>query len=84
MKFPFDVERTIAEFIVFWFVSGVKRLSKAGDDKPSKRSELLVGSERIDRDTEFVILASPGIWEVSSKSNTKPKKKKRINCQKHT
>ncbi|MCE3049981.1 hypothetical protein HAX54_046239 [Datura stramonium] len=36
----------------------------AGADKPSKSSELVVGSERIDRDTEFVILASPGIWEV--------------------
>ncbi|KAK4341677.1 hypothetical protein RND71_040178 [Anisodus tanguticus] len=36
----------------------------AGADKPSKSSELVVGSEKIDRDTEFVILASPGIWEV--------------------
>lgn len=27
-------------------------------------SELLVGSERIDSSTEFVILASTGIWEV--------------------
>ncbi|KAK4356998.1 hypothetical protein RND71_022608 [Anisodus tanguticus] len=36
----------------------------AGADKPSKSSELLVGSEKIDRDTEFVILASPGIWGV--------------------
>ncbi|XP_015887861.1 putative protein phosphatase 2C-like protein 44 isoform X2 [Ziziphus jujuba] len=31
---------------------------------PSKGSELLVGAERIDSDTEFVILASNGIWEV--------------------
>ncbi|CAN4091100.1 unnamed protein product [Withania somnifera] len=37
----------------------------AGADKPSKSSELVVGSERIDLDTEFVILASPGIWEVT-------------------
>ena len=27
-------------------------------------SELLVGAERVDSDTEFVILASIGIWEV--------------------
>ncbi|XP_015087593.1 putative protein phosphatase 2C-like protein 44 [Solanum pennellii] len=44
--------------------SAAKRSPKAGDDKPSKRSELVVGSERIDRDTEFVILASPGVWEA--------------------
>ncbi|OIW21192.1 hypothetical protein TanjilG_30788 [Lupinus angustifolius] len=30
----------------------------------SKGSELVVGSERIDSDTEFLILASNGIWEV--------------------
>nr|XP_016504081.1 PREDICTED: putative protein phosphatase 2C-like protein 44 [Nicotiana tabacum] len=36
----------------------------AAANKPSKSSELVVGSERIDRDIEFVILASPGIWEV--------------------
>ncbi|CAN4120550.1 unnamed protein product [Withania somnifera] len=47
-----------------------------GADKPSKSSELLVGSERIDRDTEFVILANPGIWEVSPKSNTETIRKK--------
>ncbi|PHU21539.1 hypothetical protein BC332_06646 [Capsicum chinense] len=45
-------------------VSVVKRRIGAGVDKPSKSSELVVGSERIDRDTEFVILASSGIWEV--------------------
>ncbi|TMW92472.1 hypothetical protein EJD97_012995 [Solanum chilense] len=44
--------------------SAAKCSPKAGDDKPSKRSELVVGSERIDRDTEFVILASPGVWEA--------------------
>ncbi|CAK9149734.1 unnamed protein product [Ilex paraguariensis] len=32
--------------------------------KPSKSSEVLVGSDRIDQDTEFLILASTGIWEV--------------------
>ncbi|XP_062109349.1 putative protein phosphatase 2C-like protein 44 [Humulus lupulus] len=30
----------------------------------SKASELLVGGERVDSDTEFVILASSGIWEA--------------------
>ncbi|XP_049360917.1 putative protein phosphatase 2C-like protein 44 [Solanum verrucosum] len=44
--------------------SAAKRSPKTGADKRSKRSELVVGSERIDRDTEFVILASPGVWEV--------------------
>ncbi|KAJ8547219.1 hypothetical protein K7X08_010805 [Anisodus acutangulus] len=60
---------TIAESVLFWFVSVVRRIASdsgkgAGADKPSKSSELVVGSEKIDRDTEFVILASPGIWEV--------------------
>ncbi|KAK4405898.1 putative protein phosphatase 2C-like protein 44 [Sesamum angolense] len=32
--------------------------------KSSKGSELVVGSERIDSETEFVILASTGVWEV--------------------
>ncbi|KAA8548829.1 hypothetical protein F0562_000513 [Nyssa sinensis] len=32
--------------------------------KPSRSLEPAVGSERIDPDTEFVILASTGIWEV--------------------
>ncbi|KAK2997715.1 hypothetical protein RJ639_025770 [Escallonia herrerae] len=36
----------------------------AAGSKPSKSSELAVGSERIDAETEFVILASTGIWEV--------------------
>lgn len=63
----------------------MKRRIGAGVDKPSKSSELVVGSERIDRDTDFVILASSGIWEVSSKSNTKtPPKKEELNGQKHT
>lgn len=39
--------------------SGYTRAAKA-----SKVSEVTVGYERIDRDTEFVILASIGIWEV--------------------
>ncbi|GLT71420.1 hypothetical protein SLA2020_434380 [Shorea laevis] len=33
-------------------------------NKQSKGSELVVGAERIDSPTEFVILASTGIWEV--------------------
>lgn len=43
--------------------SGYRRAAKA-----SKVSEVTVGYERIDRDTtEFVILASIGIWEVKNK-----------------
>lgn len=33
-------------------------------NKPYKSSELVVVSERVDSDTEFLILASIGIWEV--------------------
>ncbi|KDP40354.1 hypothetical protein JCGZ_02352 [Jatropha curcas] len=36
----------------------------ATSTKLSKGSELVIGSERIDPDTEFVIIASTGIWEV--------------------
>ncbi|TKY51911.1 putative protein phosphatase 2C protein 44 [Spatholobus suberectus] len=36
----------------------------AAGAKHSKGSELVVRSERIDSDTEFLILASNGIWEV--------------------
>ncbi|CAK9165750.1 unnamed protein product [Ilex paraguariensis] len=36
----------------------------AARTKPTKNSQLLVGSQRIDADTEFLILASSGIWEV--------------------
>ncbi|GFY82780.1 protein phosphatase 2C family protein [Actinidia rufa] len=50
---------------------GVKRLLKvrklASDivgTKSAKSSEIVVGDEGIDSDTEFVILASNGIWEV--------------------
>ncbi|GFP83377.1 putative protein phosphatase 2c-like protein 44 [Phtheirospermum japonicum] len=32
--------------------------------KADNSSELVVGSERIDSETEFVILASTGVWEV--------------------
>ncbi|KAL3507616.1 hypothetical protein ACH5RR_032998 [Cinchona calisaya] len=56
------------------FIPGVIRRAKvrlvgrnygnARVTKPFKSSELVVGSERIDSDTEFVILASIGIWEV--------------------
>ncbi|KAJ9154145.1 hypothetical protein P3X46_027512 [Hevea brasiliensis] len=37
---------------------------KAAGNKHSKSSELVVGAERINPDTEFVIIASAGIWEV--------------------
>ncbi|KAK4427825.1 putative protein phosphatase 2C-like protein 44 [Sesamum alatum] len=49
----------------------VPKLHKLGGEsrtisstKSSKGSELVVGSERIDSETEFVILASSGVWEV--------------------
>ncbi|PIN14312.1 Phosphoprotein phosphatase [Handroanthus impetiginosus] len=52
-------------------ISGALRVPKvhkiAGDEsitKRSKSSELVVGSESIDSETEFVILASNGVWEV--------------------
>ncbi|GLT71418.1 hypothetical protein SLA2020_434370 [Shorea laevis] len=41
-----------------------KYLGKVGSTKQSKGSDLVVGAERIDSSTEFVILASTGIWEV--------------------
>ncbi|KAL3648767.1 hypothetical protein CASFOL_005170 [Castilleja foliolosa] len=41
-------------------ISGALRVSR----KAEKSSELVVGYERIDSDTEFVILASTGVWEV--------------------
>ncbi|KAI4345822.1 hypothetical protein L6164_012914 [Bauhinia variegata] len=40
-----------------------RRLFTAGTRR-SKGSELVVGAERINSDTEFLILASNGIWEV--------------------
>ncbi|KAK7344507.1 hypothetical protein VNO77_14179 [Canavalia gladiata] len=43
----------------------VRMIASASDNtKHSKGSELVVGSDRIDSDTEFLILASNGIWEV--------------------
>ncbi|KAM1944112.1 hypothetical protein ACFX15_012364 [Malus domestica] len=36
----------------------------AANTKSSKSTDLVVGVERVDPDTEFVILASTGIWEV--------------------
>lgn len=36
----------------------------ASSTRQSKTSDLVVGAERVDPDTEFVILASSGIWEV--------------------
>ncbi|KAG6757340.1 hypothetical protein POTOM_037648 [Populus tomentosa] len=38
--------------------------SNAASTKQSSGSELLVGVERIDSDTEFVIIGSTGIWEA--------------------
>lgn len=38
--------------------------SDAAITKKSEGSELAVGAERIDSDTEFVIIASTGIWET--------------------
>lgn len=36
----------------------------AASNKQSKSSDLVVGAEKIENNTEFVILASSGIWEV--------------------
>ena len=41
----------------------------AAGAKHSRGSDLSVRSERIDSDTEFLILASNGIWEVSCNMN---------------
>ncbi|WCJ24069.1 Protein phosphatase 2C family protein [Euphorbia peplus] len=38
--------------------------SKAAGSKQSRSSELVVGAESINADTEFVIVGSTGIWEV--------------------
>ncbi|KAJ6721735.1 PROTEIN PHOSPHATASE 2C-LIKE PROTEIN 44-RELATED [Salix viminalis] len=38
--------------------------SDAAGTRQSKGSEVLVGAERIDSDTEFVIIGSTGIWEA--------------------
>ncbi|KAJ6719403.1 PROTEIN PHOSPHATASE 2C-LIKE PROTEIN 44-RELATED [Salix purpurea] len=38
--------------------------SDAAGTRQSKGSEVLVGDERIDSDTEFVIIGSTGIWEA--------------------
>ncbi|XP_059448711.1 putative protein phosphatase 2C-like protein 44 [Corylus avellana] len=45
-------------------VSVRKYLGKIACNKQSKGPEILVGAEIIDSPTEFVILASTGIWEV--------------------
>jgi hypothetical protein len=51
--------------IVSVFVHQVRKyLGKAAGTQQSKGSDLVVGAERIDSSTEFVILASTGIWEV--------------------
>lgn len=41
----------------------------------SRGSEILVGAERVDSDTEFLILASTGIWEVTNKMHFSTQKK---------
>ncbi|XP_051129650.1 putative protein phosphatase 2C-like protein 44 isoform X2 [Andrographis paniculata] len=46
------------------FISGFLRVSKDyKNGNPSRSSQLMIGSERIDPEIEFVILASAGIWE---------------------
>ncbi|XP_057957925.1 putative protein phosphatase 2C-like protein 44 [Malania oleifera] len=42
----------------------VRILSRDPTMRTSKSSELVVGAEEVDSETEFIILASPGIWEV--------------------
>lgn len=42
----------------------VRISGNAAGSKHSKSYEAIVSSEKIDPDTEFVILASTGIWEV--------------------
>ena len=42
---------------------------KAAGTRHSRGSELVIRGERIDSDTEFLILASNGIWEVSCNVN---------------
>lgn len=39
-------------------------IGNAASNKQSKSSDLVVGAEKIENNTEFVILASSGIWEV--------------------
>lgn len=43
-------------------MKGMCKVHKNGGQ--SRSSEVVVGSERIDSETEFVILASTGVWEV--------------------
>lgn len=61
--------------MLFLFVSGAIRFprmqttsasdtSNADGSKDFKSLELAVACERIDGNTEFVILASTGVWEV--------------------
>lgn len=40
--------------------------SREDASNQSKSSKVAIGVERIDTNTEFIILASSGIWEVSS------------------
>ncbi|KAG8370443.1 hypothetical protein BUALT_Bualt14G0117500 [Buddleja alternifolia] len=41
-----------------------KQSGESSTSKKPKNSEIVVGSESIDSETEFVILASTGVWEV--------------------
>lgn len=56
--------------IVFIILGGlhVPKIHKIVCDTTSAKnrqsSEVIVGSERVDSETEFVILASTGVWEV--------------------
>ena len=45
----------------------VGNMAKSTQSK--KSSDLVVGTERVDSDTEFLILASKGIWEVHTNNN---------------
>lgn len=38
--------------------------SNAAAIRNPKSSELLVGAEKVESETEFIIIASSGIWEV--------------------
>lgn len=58
----------VAQFIHRFYTRKVHILmcdtGNAASNKQSKSSDLVVGAEKIENNTEFVILASSGIWEV--------------------
>lgn len=50
-----------------WAVSDIwnmKCASVNGEDNPRKSSRLVVAAQKVEADTEFIILASDGVWEV--------------------